>query len=196
MTNATDQLAESQFRWIKYPKLTLLILTFILAYLLYYLGRFSVFHDYVISLGYLAPFLAGMFFVYGFTAAPAAAIFLAISGDYNLWYAALSGGVGAMIGDLLIFYIVRTRLEKELEELQKEKIFQMVRRVLRKILPGWLRRLIAPFFIGFIIASPLPDEVGTILLSANRQVSPAKFMIVTFILNTIGILIFLGLGRI
>jgi len=200
MANIIDKthakLAEARFRWIKYPKLTLLLLTFILAYLLYYYGRFSQLHDYIVELGYLTPFLCGMFFVYGFTAAPAAAIFLAISGDYNIWVAGFIGGLGAMTGDLLIFYIIRTRLERELGEIQKEKVFQLVKKIIRFVIPAWLRKIVAPFFIGFIIASPLPDEVGTILLSANRKISPTKFMIVTFLLNFVGILILLGLGRI
>lgn len=200
MTNILNKthakLAEVKFRWIKYPKLTLLVLTFVLAYFLYYIGRFPAFHEYFVQLGYLTPFICGMFFVYGFTAVPAAAIFLAISRDYNIWIAAFVGGLGAMIGDLLIFYIVRTRLEKELEDIQEEKVFVWVKKVVYFVVPGWLRKVVAPFFIGFIIASPLPDEVGTILLSANRKISARKFMIVTFILNTVGILIFLVLGRV
>ena len=190
------KLVEQEYHWIKYPKFTLLILTIILAYILYYYGRVSIFHDYILELGYLTPFLAGMFFVYGFTAAPAAAIFLAISADYNIWLAALIGGLGAMVGDLLIFYIIRTRLDRELGDIQKEKIFVWVKKVVYYVVPQWLRKIIAPFFIGFIIASPLPDEVGTILLSANRKISPSIFMIVTFVLNFIGILIFLALGRV
>ena len=56
---------------IKYPKLSLLILTFLLAYLIFIGRNLLPFYDELLSLGYVGVFLVGIFYTYGFTSAPA-----------------------------------------------------------------------------------------------------------------------------
>ena len=49
-------------------------------------GRdFSPFHNFLLSLGYFGTFLAGVFFTYGFTAAPATVILLILSNEQNIF---------------------------------------------------------------------------------------------------------------
>jgi len=69
-------------KW-KYQKLTLLIGTFILAYLLFYGKNFPAFNNFIISTGYIGIFISGLLFSYGFTSAPAAALFLLLAKSTN-----------------------------------------------------------------------------------------------------------------
>ncbi|MEM5814715.1 MAG: hypothetical protein QXD77_02770, partial [Candidatus Aenigmatarchaeota archaeon] len=88
---------------IKYPKLTLLALTFLAAYLLFKERDILGLSSLPAQTGYIGIFLAGMFFAYGFTAAPATAVFLILAKGHNLVVSGLLGGLGAMTADLIIF---------------------------------------------------------------------------------------------
>lgn len=181
--------------WVRYPRLVLLLLTFILAYFLYYSGRFDEIHHFFTNLGYLTPFFAGMLFVYGFTAVPAAALLAVVSSDYNLWGATLAGGIGALIGDLLIFYFVRSTLENEIREISHEKIFIYFKMIFNFLIPEFLKKFIFPIFIGFILSSPFPDELAIVLLTSTRKISPHLFALLAFTLNTAGIFLILWAAR-
>src|SRR3989344_2325858 len=101
---------------IKYPKLLFLLFTFVIAYLIFTGRDFSPFHNFVLSLGYFGTFLAGMFFTYGFTAAPATAILLILAKDQNILFAGFIAGFGALVGDLIIFRFIRYYFAEEIEK--------------------------------------------------------------------------------
>ena len=48
-------------------------------------------------------------------------------------------------------------------------------------------------FVGILIASPLPDEIGVIMLAGLTKINFKILAIISFILNTLGILIILSL---
>ena len=175
---------------LKYPKLLLLLLTFVAAYFLFKGRTFLPFHNLLLSMGYLGTFLAGILFVYGFTAAPATAILLIVAKEQNIILAGFIAGVGALFGDLIIFKFIRHSFADELEKLRKEKIVMH----LNHKTPALLRKYFVPVLAGFIIASPLPDEIGVSLLAASRQISVELFSLVSYLLNTAGIFIILLIG--
>ncbi len=177
---------------IKYPKFLLLITTFLIAYLLFYEKTYSPFHDFLISLGYIGTFLAGIFFVYGFTAAPATAILLILAKEQNIFLAGFIGGFGALVGDLIIFNFVRYSLDDEIKKLSKEKIVLYISHKT----PNIFKKYLVPVIAGFIIASPLPDEIGVSLLAASRTISIKIFSVISYILNTAGIFVILGVGKV
>src|SRR3989338_3554567 len=146
---------------IKYPKLLLVLFTFVIAYLLFYERTYPPYHDFLISLGYFGTFFAGMMYSYGFTAAPATAIFLLLGAHQNIFLAGVIGGLGALIGDLFIFSFVRHSLHDEVSMLLKNRFFSY----LIKNTPGFFKKYLLAVIAGLIIASPLPDEIGVILLS-------------------------------
>src|SRR3972149_9142554 len=91
----------------KYPKLLLLILFFIFAYYLFSLPEISGFiHNLSQSLGYVGDFIAGIFISFGFLA-PLGIGFFLIASTRNIFLAALLGGLGAMIGDFIIFRTIK-----------------------------------------------------------------------------------------
>lgn len=176
----------------KYPKLLLLIITFLFAYLIFKERTYVPFHDFIISTGYTGTFLAGMFFAYGFTSAPATAILLILANDQNILFAGLIGGLGALIGDLLIFNLIRHSFSYELRKLSKEKIVKYI----GNKTPNFFKKYLTPVLAGFIIASPLPDEIGVSLLATSTTISIKVFLVISYLLNTLGILVILSIGSV
>lgn len=177
---------------IKYPKLLLLLLTFVAAYFLFKGREFPAFYNALLSLGYLGTFLSGVFFTYGFTAAPATAILLVLAKGQNVVVSGIIAGLGALLGDLIIFSFIRSSFSEEFRKLSKERII----RYTADGVPGVFKKYLVPVIAGFIIASPLPDEIGVSLLAASGRISMRAFSAVSFLLNTSGIFVILGIGKI
>ncbi len=175
----------------KYPKFLLLFITFVIAYLMLYGKTYQPLHNSISSLGYFGIFLAGGLFAYGFTAAPATAILLILAKEQNILLAGFIGGFGALVGDLIIFHFIRHSFEDEIEKLKNEKMVQFV----YSKAPNIFRKYFVPALAGFIIASPLPDEIGVSLLAAISKISTKMFSIVSYALNTAGIFAILILGN-
>ena len=163
---------------VKYPKLLLFLVTIMIALILFNEGRsYAPFHNLLVSLGYLGTFLSGIFYAYGFTAAPATAVLLILAKEQNLVLAALIGGFGAVLSDLVIFLFMRYSFMDEIEKLEKEKVVKYIEKE-ERIIFGHYYRHIFPALAGFLIASPLPTEIGVAMLAAIKKVSIKKFMII------------------
>lgn len=175
---------------LKYPKLLLLIFTFIIAYIIFTKKDFVPFNNFLFSLGYFGTFLSGIFFTYGFTAAPATAILLILASKQNILLAGIIAGFGALVGDLILFKFIRHSFADEIEKLSKEKTINDINNKIPKI----LKKYFIPVIAGFIIASPLPDEIGISLLAVSKSISTKFFYIFSYILNTLGIFIILLIG--
>lgn len=140
---------------------------------------------------YIGSFIAGIFFTSAFTTAPATAAFVELSGFNSIIIMALLGGLGALFGDLIIFRFVKDRFAEDIKYLLS--------------LSGWRRldfiifhrrlfRWILVFLGALIIASPLPDEIGIAILGISK-IKNRNFVIVSYLLNTLGILIIGLLAR-
>ncbi|MBI2657655.1 hypothetical protein HYX08_03095 [Candidatus Woesearchaeota archaeon] len=181
------------FRYLeRYPKFLLLFITFLVAYIIFYSNEFSHFHDFIVSLGYSGTFAAGMMFSYGFTAGPATAIFLILAEQQNIYLASVIGGIGALISDLFIFSFIRHSFADEIRKLSKESIV----RYFNGRLPGKIKQYCLPVVGGLVIASPLPDEIGVTMLAASKIISTKAFAVMSYTLNTLGILAVYLIGKI
>lgn len=176
---------------IKYPKFLLLFITFLIAYLLFYERNYKSFHDFIVSLGYFGTFLTGALFAYGFTAAPATAILLILAKEQNILLAGLIAGFGALVSDLIIFNFIRYSFADEIKRLSREKPVLYINHKT----PNIFKKYLLPVVAGFIIASPLPDEIGVSLLAVSKNISMKIFSAISYMLNTVGIFIILLIGR-
>ena len=180
---------------IKYPKLLLLLLTIAIAIGIFYEGRnYAPFHEFLTSLGYLGTFLGGLLYAYGFTAAPATAVLLVLAKEQNLIFAVLVGGLGAVLSDLLIFSFIRYSFIDEINKLKREKVITEISKNGKKIF-GHYYKHVFPALAGFLIASPLPTEIGVTMMASMKKISLKKFMIIAYILHSLGILIILTIGN-
>jgi len=137
-----------------------------------------------------AIFLAGSLFTSVFTVAPSIVLIGGFAQASYLPVLAILGGVGAVVGDYIIFRFVKDRVSEDFKYL-----FSISRRQrIRAILNTRVFRFLVPFLGAIIIASPLPDEIGVTLLGMSK-VKYGLFFPLTFVLNGAGILFIGWLAR-
>jgi hypothetical protein len=110
--------------------------------------------------------------------------------------AALIGGLGALLSDYLLFQFIRVTFQDEINKLIQSRAFSWVNGKVREHLPPKVVFYISAGIAGLVIASPLPDEIGVTILSFMATVRERTFIIISFSLNTIGILAILGAGAV
>ncbi len=155
----------------------LIIISIIIAF---GLSRHQPFNDFLLGLGdwsYLGIFFAGILFVFTFTVASAVIVFHALGEVISPWMIGLIAAFGAVIGDYLIFILIRKYIRGYTERLanrfpkflkSKNKYFQ------------WM----LPVIGVLIVALPFPDEVGMALLGISK-IKPYQFIILAFVLHAI-----------
>ena len=129
-------------------------------------------------------FIAGILFVPFFPAAPATVALGEIAQSNSVITVATLGGLGALIGDLIIFRFVKDRVSEHFDYLIKISRSERLFSVFKLKLFRW----IVPFVGALIIASPLPDEedlekVGLLKMKNSYSI------LLSFLLNSAGILI-------
>ena len=191
MNTYISKLRNAERHIMMYPKFLLLFITFIIAYFIFTGRSYEPLNSFILSFGLFGAFIAGVMFSYGFTAAPSTVLFLIIAKEHNLWLAGFAGGLGALLGDLVIFAFIRSSFSDEIGKLSKEKIIKKF----HTSMPNRFKKYLLPVFAGFIIASPLPDEIGVTLLAIHRHISVRMFMLMSYLLNTAGIFVILYLGN-
>lgn len=141
--------------------------------------------DIILSLlgsGPAASFIAGIFFTSAFTIAPSSIALVRLAEMTPIPTVALWGALGALCGDLLLFFFIRDRFADDLR---------------RSLRPSFLKHILHSFHLGFmkwvwpilgalIIASPLPDELGLTLMGLSK--TRLVFLIpISFAMNMLGI---------
>ncbi len=180
---------------IKYPKLLILLLVILLAIFFFYKGMtYSPLHNLLVSSSYAGTFISGLLYASGFTAPFATAVLLVLAQEQNIFLSVLIGGLGAVISDFLIFLFVRRSFKDEIEQLEKERIIKSINKE-GKIIFGHYYKHIFPVFAGFLIASPLPTEIGVTMMAGIKRISLKKFIVIAFILHSLGILSILLIGN-
>ncbi len=174
----------------KYPKLFLLMLSIILAYYLFrnpaVAAKIAPLHE----LSYLGIFLAGLLFSFGFTAPFAVGFFLVVNPD-NIFLAALAGGFGAFLSDMIIFKTIKLSLMDEFLLLKRTTPLKKINKIIKTNFEWRIRNYILYFFVGLIIASPLPDELGIAMLAGLTEIDQRKLGAISIVMNTLGIFILL-----
>ena len=129
-------------------------------------------------------FIAGMFFTSIFTVAPATVVLAEIAQVNSVLWVAFFGGIGAMIGDMIIFRFVRNRLFEDILYLLKKSKFERLISIFRLRIFRWL----IAFLGALIIVSPLPDELGLAMIGFSK-IKTSLFIPISFLLNSLGILV-------
>ena len=79
----------------------------------------------------------------------------------------------------------------EIKELSQHKISLFALNKIPNIYRKYLTYLIGSIFI----ASPLPDEIGVIILASSNEIKMSHFGIISYILNTGGIFLIVILSN-
>jgi hypothetical protein len=201
----------------KYRNMITLFLSLAIAYALLRTAYFEILISRMGEFIIPGSFVAGLLYAFSLSVAPSVAIFYAIAKSYNILVIALVGALGCVIGDYAIFRFVRDKLVCEIklliDELNSRTICIFENSIFYKLFPfsnlllsrrfkilmikasrSKLWRIMIWLMAGVIIASPLPDELGIMILGATNQ-QPKKFIIFSYICDFIGILGILYLSR-
>lgn len=134
------------------------------------------------GISWVAEFLIGLLYISVFTVAPASVVLAELSRQRPLWEVTLFGGLGAMVGDYVIFYFVRQRVRTKLLHALPRRYAKRLSAQLRSKYLRWL----LPIAGALIVASPFPDELGLALMGFS-QIRTAWFLALSFGLNGAGI---------
>jgi hypothetical protein len=137
----------------------------------------------------LGSFIAGIFFTSAFTMAPAAIALGQSAEAYSPFWVALYGSMGALVGDLILLFLIRDSLNEDITALIKK---MHIKKYLRGHHFGFLKWL-SPLLGAVIIASPLPDEMGIALLGVSK-IKMRYVVPISFVMNYIGILLIIGIA--
>jgi hypothetical protein len=176
---------------IKYPKLSLFIISVILVYVFFSGLLYEPLHSALVYIGYFGTFLAGLLYPYALTSAVGTGILLILAKEQSLLLAGVIAGVGALISDIILFFFVKHGFSDEVEKLSKEPVVRTVNR----LIPDSVRAYLLGVFASILIASPLPTEMGILLMASIKNMSIKKFIILVYILHASAIFIILLIGR-
>lgn len=143
------------------------------------------------NLGYLGAFLTGIFFVSTFTVAPASIVLFYLAKELAPLEVAIFAGLGCVVGDYIIFRFLKDRVFEELKPVFTRLGGIKLSQLFATPFFAW----VAPVAGAVIIASPLPDEIGVGLLGISK-LKNWQFLLLSFVLNSIGIFIIITLAKV
>ena len=170
--------------------LGIVILSILVAVILAKTGVLNEILTATQELKFLGSFLAGMFFVSIFTAAPAMVVLVGIIQSNSILEVAIFGGLGGLVGDLLIFRFVKDSIARDIQWLINKTKQERLASIFKLKLFRWL----IPCIGALIVASPLPDEIGLTMMGLSKM-KTHLFIPVSFLLNFIGIFILSSIAR-
>lgn len=178
----------SSWHRYRYKNLTYLFVSLLVSF---FLLRNESFRDFLLrlgNLGYFGAFIAGILFVFTFTAPFSSVILLLLAEYLSPLEIGLIAGLGAVAGDAIIFQFIRSKgLANEIKHLFEYFGGDKISHLLHTRYFSWT----LPVVGALIIASPLPDELGVSLMGVS-QMKPAQFLVVSFLLNSVGIFLIIS----
>lgn len=157
----------------------------------YIFAKFGV-DDVLLSLfsnPFIVSFIAGIFFTSLLTIAPASVVLAGLAMHGHPIEIALFGAMGAVVGDMLLFFFVRDSLADDISFLLKSELKHYH---LDKLHSKYMRWLL-PALGSIIIASPLPDELGIMLLGFSKM-KTRNLIAISLVMNFIGVLFVVAFG--
>lgn len=186
-----------KYKW-KHGNLIIIFLSTSLAVYMLTTPEIVNFIENTGNMGYLGALTAGFFFSSLFTTPIATATLIILGKTLNPFLIAAIGAFGAAAADLIIYSAAKKSIENLSEKISELKLFierhnpihiNPQNRLLHE-----LKIHSAPVLAGFIIASPLPDELAISLLGATHY-DKKKTAILSYIANFIGIIILAYIGK-
>jgi len=132
------------------------------------------------SITLLAAFIGGFFFTSLFTVAPATVLLFELgqAGTLGLVPMAIIGGIGALLGDLILFRLIKSNITDELAAHFKDPSAGYFKKLMRIKLFSFAVAVAG----ALVIVLPLPDELGLAMLNMAK-IRPKHIGIISFFLN-------------
>jgi hypothetical protein len=168
----------------------IIALGMVVAIILSKLGIIDILISNLSDYSIIAGFVAGIFFTSTFTIAPASIAIIHLAKEMPLPTLALWGSIGAVCGDLILFFFIRDRFAVDLMNTFKSSTRK---HFFHSFHFGFLKWL-SPVLGAIIIASPLPDELGLSLLGMSKM-KTTMLVPISFAMNYLGIYIIVGFAN-
>jgi hypothetical protein len=162
----------------KYSKLLILGLMIAFSYFIFTRPLVHNLVDSLGKLGYFGILTAGLCNTWGFLSPVGMGLLLTIEPQI-LILAAFIGGIGAMIGDLLIFYSIKSSFKNEFKQMEKNKTLEKIENIVKKNKSVLVRHYLLYVLAGIFMVSPLPDEIGLSMLAGLTTIKPFKLGLIS-----------------
>lgn len=121
--------------------------------------------------GIFSAFIIGIFYSFSITSGAVSVMIQNLTDNY-LYFSAIAA-LGSMTADFTILKIIKLNFQKEVHTIFKKLKLNKLNNKLKT-------------FLGFlIIGSPLPDELGLLLISEGVKINKIKLMAATYSVNFI-----------
>lgn len=164
-------------------ELAIIVFSIIIAVIMVKTGVLKSLFVSTQEIKFIGSFIAGIFFTSIFSAAPATVVLAEIAQSNSIFWVAFFGGIGALVGDLVIFRFIKDTLAEDFNRLIKKIKSERLATIFRLKLFKWL----IPFLGALVVASPLPDELGLMMMGLSKM-KTSLFVPLSFLLNFLGIL--------
>lgn len=165
-------------------KTAIFILSLSFAWWLFKSGYLQGLVETILPFRVISEIVAGIFYTFFLTSPISVAMLVILAQTNNPILTALLAGVGTVIGDLLIIKFFRSEISADLSLVSRQLHLQKINVLLRIFHLDFL----IPVLGAIIVASPLPDELGLMMLGASK-LNYRELAILSYTLNTAGILL-------
>lgn len=180
----------SKKEWHIATDIVIVLITIVFAIYISEIGAVDYMLGFFGSHYILASFVAGIFFTSVFTTAPAIAFLAILGGAHDPITVALVGGLGALIGDLIIFKFFKKNVSADIDYAITKTKSKRLAHLLRNKAFKWFITSVG----ALVIASPLPDELGLALMGLSK-VPLHIFVPISFSMNALGIFVIALIAR-
>jgi hypothetical protein len=155
--------------------------------------RFPVVLGRLRSAGYLGTFVAGVLYDYSFTSLPAVSALILIGKSQNVWAAGTIATLGAVVGDLVLFRLLRSA--KRLSNVRHHNRYTAWWTAIECRIPRRWHTVVIALLILLFLASPLPNEFADFLMARTRRINTPIMLAISYIGNGIGIYAVVWMAR-
>lgn len=138
----------------------------------------------------MGAFLSGFLFIFTFTVATGALVLSDLSKTLSPAIIIPLAALGAVIGDVFIFYFVRKGVVEEITPIYEKITGHHLKKLLHTKYFAWT----LPVIGALIIISPLPDELGISLLGFSR-IKVFKLVLISLFSHSIGMSLIVSISR-
>jgi len=182
---AKDANAElDKLRQWKYSYLVLFMISVTVSYYLASTDLMSSVILYLNGHNWTTSFIIGLLFASILTFPLSIAALITLAKTVDPFTIAIVGAAGAAITDYILFKASRQAVAEIDRDLKRFHI--KIPHISQKI-----ANIVVPLIAGFIIASPIPDEIAVTLLGSVKF-NPKHFLILSYVFNIIGILLIIS----
>lgn len=141
---------------------------------------------------YYVPAAVAMGFLFSitFTAAISTSVFVLLAeSSHNPFLIALLGAFGSILANSIVYKFFKEEIIDDIEVLEPRH----AKRVVHKIFHSKLFIGLVPYIAALLLISPLPDELGIMMLAGSNY-KYTRFVLISFALHAIGIFLLIILG--